>query len=409
MPRFSPFAALRYTPRAGALEAVLAPPYDVIDPSQAAALRSLSPYNAVRLVLPEGDADTRYGAAAADLSAWRSAGVLATDEEEGVYVYRQEYEREGVPVTRLAVFGALDLVPLDGGDVLPHERTHAGPKRDRLALTLATMTQLSPVFMAGRDPDAALLGALRDVTSSGNPDASGRTADGIDHALWRVGGSAAVELCEIVSRRPLLIADGHHRYETAQEAARQLGTDEAGQMLVCVVSELDPGLLIQPTHRTLTTLPLSVGAELLERLQAWFDIQPLGPRSPADAADLAASTPSALVMLAAGEAHALRPRPAGNGRPVDPGAAIAAVQFERCVMNQMLGSDADAAAHAGTLEYHRDPEEAARRAGDRGALFLLPPVSLEAVWKATAAGLRLPAKSTYFEPKMPSGLLYRSL
>ncbi len=409
MPRLSPFPALRYTPQAGNLEDVLAPPYDVIDSAQAAELRSRSPYNAVRVVLPEGGTEDRYAEAAKVLASWKEAGVLAADSEPGVYVYRQEYEQAGTPIARLAMFGALDLVPLDRGEVLPHERTHAGPKRDRLALTLATMTQLSPVFMAGQDPEALLLEALRAATESGEPAALGCTPDGIRHALWRVVGPSAVELCRIVNRRPLLIADGHHRYETALEAARQLGTEEAGKMLVCVVSEADPGLVIQPTHRTVTALPAEVGEDLLDGLATSFEVAPLGRLSPSDAAVVAATTSSALVLLRTGEAHALPPRASGGEEHADPGAAIAAVQFDVCVVRELLDTDADAAAHDGILEYHRDPEEAARRAGDRGAVFLLPPVSLEAVWKATTAGLRLPPKSTYFEPKMPSGLLYRSL
>lgn len=381
----------------------------MIDSAQAAELRSRSPYNAVRVVLPEGSTEDRYGEAATVLGSWKEAGVLTTDTEPGVYVYRQEYDQAGAPVARLALFGALDLVPLDGGDVVPHERTHAGPKRDRLALTLATMTQLSPVFMAGKDPEAELLGALRASTESREPDTFGCTPDGIRHALWKVVGQSAVELCRIVNRRPLLIADGHHRYETALEVARQLGTDVAEKMLVCVVSEADPGLVIQPTHRTVTSLPAEVSEDLLNRLATWFDVAPLGQLSPSDAAVVAAKTPSALVVLRNGEAHFLTPRVTGGEAQADPGTAIAAVQFDMCVMRELLDTDADTAAHEGILEYHRDPEEAARRAGNRGAVFLLPPVSLEAVWKATTAGLRLPPKSTYFEPKIPSGLLYRSL
>ncbi|MDH3297491.1 MAG: DUF1015 domain-containing protein, partial [Gemmatimonadota bacterium] len=332
MPRFSAFSALRYTSRAGPLEAVLAPPYDVIDSAHAADLRSRSPFNAVRVVLPEGEGPARYGAAAADLIAWQAAGVLARDTEPGVYVYRQEYEYAGSPLARLAVFGALDLVPLDTGDVLPHERTHAGPKQDRLALTLATRTQLSPVFMAGRDPDGLLLDALRAEVKAREPDVSGRTPDGIRHALWHVVGSAASDLCDVVSRGPLLIADGHHRYETALEAARQLDTGEARRVLVCVVSELDPGLVIQPTHRTLTTWPPGVDTGLLERLGAWFDIQLMGPCSATDAAARVADQASSLILVRGNQAHMLTPRLETERHGTGPGDGIAAVQFDKRIL-----------------------------------------------------------------------------
>lgn len=408
MPRLSPFAALRFTNLAGELKDVIAPPYDVIDTDMAAELRSSSPNNAVRLVLPEGSVENRYSSAAATLDAWKAAGVLATDSQPGVYVYRQEYERAGASTTRLAVFAALDLVPLGRGEVLPHERTHAGPKKDRLSLTLATQTQLSPVFMAGRDPERGLLTALRAVVESGDPEASGQTADGIRHALWRIVGKSADELCELIGRHPLLIADGHHRYETALEASRQLNTEAARKLLICVVSEADPGLVIEPTHRTLTNLPMSLHDTLLEQLATWFEVVALGSLAPSAAAAQAALSPSGLVLIVNGEAAMLTPKLV-DSEGIDPAARIAAVQFDRHVIAGLLGTDADRAAHDAVLEYHRDPEVAVSRAGTRGAAFLLPPVSLESVWRATKAGVRLPPKSTYFEPKIPSGLLFRPL
>lgn len=409
MPRLSPFAALRFTNIAGNLEDVIAPPYDVIDARLAKDLRSRSPHNAVRLVLPEGSEDERYQSAAATLETWKATGILATDAEPGVYVYRQQYEQAGKPVARLALFAALDLVPLDGGEVLPHERTHAGPKKDRLALTLATMTQMSPVFMTGRDPDGVLLTALRDATEAEDPDVSGDTPDGIAHALWRVTGESANELCALVGRHPLLIADGHHRYETALEASRRLNTESSRQMLICVVSEVDPGLVIQPTHRTVTRLPPSSSGSWQERLAEWFDVDSLGRLSPAEAAARAASCSSGFVLFVNDEALLMTVKKLEVGEQEDPTDAIAAVQFDRQVIAALLGTSADVAAHEGILEYHRNPADAVKGAGVHGAAFLLPPVSLEAVWKATATGFRLPPKSTYFEPKMPSGLLFRPL
>ena len=408
MPHLSPFAALRFTNLAGRLEDVLAPPYDVIDADLANELRSRSPHNAVRLVLPEGSDDTRYRTAATSLEHWRTTGVLAMDERPGVYAYRQEYEHEGVVVMRLALFAALDLVPLDAGEVLPHEHTHAGPRKDRLALMLATRTQLSPIFMAGRDPDEALLKALRAATETADPDVTGLTPDGIRHSLWCVMGNTADELCALVGRHPLLIADGHHRYETALEAARQLDSEAARQVLVCVVSEGDPGLVIQPTHRTLTSLPPALIGALPERLDSWFDVEPLGRLSPTEAADRASAGPAAgMVIVTDGEALMLVPKALGLRTENDPAAGIAAVQFDRRVIAGLLSTDADTAAHERMLEYHRDPDAAVRRAGTHGAAFLLPAVSLDAVWAVTEAGFCLPSKSTYFEPKMPSGLLFR--
>ncbi|MFW6084805.1 MAG: DUF1015 family protein, partial [Gemmatimonadota bacterium] len=282
MPRLSPFRALRYTPRAGDPARLIAPPYDVIDPEAAAELRDRSPRNSVRLVLPEGEGDERYRLAADRLAEWRESGTLAADERPGVYVYRQRYRRGDRRIERHAVFAALELEPLGEG-VLPHERTHAGPKADRLALTLATRTQLSPVFLVSRDPEASLLEALR-VSASGRPALEAATPDGISHELWPVAeeGAASI-LCALAGRNPLLIADGHHRYETALETSRRLRTEGARGVLACVVSAADPGLTVLATHRTLTDLSDLPGAQigdgapaLRSGLRASFRIEELG-------------------------------------------------------------------------------------------------------------------------------------
>lgn len=408
MPRLHPFRALRYTTAAGEPSEVLAPPYDVIDASMADVLRERSLYNAVRLVLPQADDGDRYQAAADAIAEWTGRGILARDEEPSVYVYRQRYERDGENVQRLALFAALDLVPLDAGEVLPHEETHAGPKADRLALTVATRTQLSPIFLLGRDPDEHLLEALRAATG-GTAEFVSETSDGIEHALWTVAEEGAAELlCAVAGRHPLLIADGHHRYETALEAARRIDAAGVGRMLVCVVSDRDPGLVIQPTHRTLTALG-TIGREgLREELGRWFEVAPLDEVDPVSLGELAARDPGRLVAAL----------PASDGREpeswllearVGEEPKIAARLFERIVMGELLGTNADAAARDGLLSYHRHAAEAVRAAGSEGAAFLLPPVALDAVWDVTARGVRLPPKSTYFEPKMPSGLLFRPL
>lgn len=411
MPRLSPFTALRYRPGAGDPSDLIAPPYDVIDAQTADELRRRSPHNAVRLVLPEGDGDERYETAAAQLDAWLREGVIAADDAAAVHVYRQRYVAEDGPRVRLALFGALELEALGDG-VLPHERTHAGPRADRLALTLATRTQLSPVFLLARDPEAALLEALRLIVDT-PPSLEATTPDGVEHAMWAVGeqGSSAV-LCAIAGRHPLLIADGHHRYETALEVSRRLDEEAAASVLACVVSALDPGLVVRPTHRTLTAGDDGGAESLAAALERHFVVEPLGALDPAAAEREAATDPAGMVVVGASRDGALRlsPRAAGGERAgTEASSRIAAVQFDRHVMHDLLGTDADTAAHEGLLEYHRDAAEAVRRAGATGAAFLLPPVSLDAVWDAAAAGVRLPPKSTYFEPKIPSGLLFRPL
>lgn len=409
MPRLAPFRALRYTSAAGPLSAVLAPPYDVIDAGEADELRSRSPHNAVRLVLPEGEAPGRYREAARRLDAWWREGVLARDEEPSVTVYRQTYEWKGRAVERLTLFAALELTAFERGEVLPHERTHRGPKEDRLALTLACRAQLSPVFVVAGDPEGGLVRALRTL-ARGAPTAEGETPDGIGHDLWRVRDPAAVaRLCELAGATPLLIADGHHRYETAL-AARAARPDEPGAALalVCIASEADRGLAVLPTHRALAAVPPGTSWE--EALADAFELERLEERDPArlaSAADdgggptIVARTPEVALLLRA------RPGLAKEAGVPAAQAGVATAIFDRLVLGRLLGTTAEAAAEAGRLSYHREPDAAIRAAGPTGAAFLVPPLPVPAIRAAVAGDERLPPKTTYFAPKIPTGLVFR--
>ena len=213
VPELAAFSALRFSPSAGDLSLLLAPPYDVIDAADAEELRRRSPHNCVRLILPDGPSGDRYAIAADTLKQWILEGVLDVDPDPSVYVYRQRFEADGQTRERMAVFAAVRLTPFSDGQVLPHERTHSGPKKDRLALTLATRTQLSPVFMVARDEDGTLYDLERSLIDTA-PDVEAATPDGIRHTMWVVSGDRSAKLLSAAASHPLLIADGHHRYET---------------------------------------------------------------------------------------------------------------------------------------------------------------------------------------------------
>jgi uncharacterized protein (DUF1015 family) len=373
----------------------------------------LSPANSVRLVLPEGESPQRYERAAGLISDWTASGILSLDADPSVTVYRQSFEGPDGPATRHALFAALELSPFERGEVLPHERTHSGPKRDRLALTLATRVQLSPVFFTAGDPEQALYRQVSEIAES-VPDGTANTADGVAHATWRVSDTVAcAELCDSAGTGPLLIADGHHRYETALEVRRLIGEDHpaARRVLACIVSDSDPGLRVHPTHRTIIGPPPgdSTG-DWGERLADLFRAEPLESWDPATLA-AAAEAAGALVLVTGAGARLLRPKPEAVQAAVldETDLSVASVVLDRLVVEGILGSSADESAHAGRLAYFRDPAEAVAAAGADGAAFLLPAVSKEAVWKVTGLGRRLPPKSTYYEPKIPSGLLFRPL
>ena len=408
-PDLAPFQGIRYSAKRGPLDDLLAPPYDVVDAVQAEELRRRSPHNCVRLVLPEGGASERYENAARDLMFLRIDGV-AVPEAPSVYVYRQTYDLEGSTIQRRALFAALRLAPFTSGEVLPHEHTHRGPKEDRLALSLACRAQLSPIFVIGEDGEGALLEALRSV-ETGEPLLAGHTPDGIAHDFWRVSDEEGVaRFCTLGSTGPLLIADGHHRYETALAAAAARPDEEgARRTLCCIVSELDPGLSALPTHRALATAP--VGGSWIDSLAELFEIHALAPGQPEMAAERVARSdgPALGLLLAGGDAYLLHPRPSAiQSAGIAPErAAIGAVLFDRLVLDGVLGTSADHAAGDGLLTYHRRADETARVAGDDGAAFLLAPVTVDAVRAAVEDGTRLPAKTTYFSPKMPTGLVFR--
>ncbi len=419
MPELTPFAALRFTHRAGRADTLLAPPYDVLDADQAAVLRSRNPYNAVNLVLPEGSEEERYELARRRLLAWQADGVLAEDPGPAVYVYRQSFPGDEGTLIRFGLFAALRLTPFSQLQVIPHESTHPGPKRDRLALTLATRAQLSPVLLVAHDPEGQLLAALRAVDG---PSWHAATTDRIEHTLWRVAAAqVTAQLCALAGSRPLLIADGHHRYETALAAAVELRDNvKASYIMACVVSDADPGLMLRPTHRTLARGPGGQGVpfDWLRAVDDGFVRRPLDSGSAPDAPAPTAPARSGSIILALRDkdisrartwelqARAAAAREAGLSGP---GANIASLLFDRLVLRPVLGMEADAAAEARILTYHRDPAHALLAAGASGAAFLLSAVSLADLRATAREGRRLPPKSTYFEPKVPSGLLFRPL
>jgi uncharacterized protein (DUF1015 family) len=337
------------------------------------------------------------------------------DRDPSVYVYRQRFEVDGRAVERLAVFAALRLTPFSEGEVLPHERTHSGPKKDRLALTLATRTQLSPIFMVARDEDGRLFDLEKAVIETA-PTVEAATPDGIGHSMWVVSGTAGEELAAAAGAHPLLIADGHHRYETALVASEALGDNvKARYLLVCVVSQCDPGLLVRPTHRTLSRPPVDAVASFdwVSTLDDAFDLEELGLLSPSAAEQaVALAGAGAFIVIPPGEEVSwlalARPDALAGAGISAARAKIAPVVFDEIILGRLYGLEADEAAREEILTYSRSPDEAVS-GPEGGCAFVLPPVSLEDVWATAALGGRLPPKSTYFEPKMPSGLLFRPL
>ena len=414
MADITPLRALHYDlARTGGLEPVAAPPYDVIDPGQRAALLARSPYNVVAIDLPQGG--DPYAHAAEELARWRAEGVVVADPEPALWALEQDYTGpDGRRRTRHGLFARVRVEDYGPGRIRPHERTHPGPKEDRLRLTRATRANLSPVFALydgdGWTPIAPHLG--------GPPAGEVTDEDGTTHRLWRVGDADAIGAVEAALRpAELLIADGHHRYETARVYADEVGGEGPHRyVLMCLVSLADPGLTIFPTHRLLTGLDDERGVALREAIRRDWDVEEV-------AADALEPEPADDGRVRIGYLDAY------HGRPLrlvlkDPAIAAAALPgkpdayrrldtavTEALLLQGALGMSEDDISHLRGLDYARSTDEARDRvtSGDVQAGLFMGPAPVELVREVAAAGEVMPPKSTYFFPKVLTGLLFNPL
>ena len=372
MPLLKPFRALRYDARAvGALDRVVAPPYDVITPELRERLLASSPYNAVRLVRPDEPDE-----AARTLEEWRAHGVLVRDERPALWILEEDFVGpDGLARTRRGIVGRIRLEPYSAGIVLPHERTFAAPKEARLRLLRATRTKLSPIFLLHD-------GASPDVPGEREPDLEARL-DGTRSRLWRVEDDrAAASLVESV-HGTLVIADGHHRYETALRFHEEERSEETRYLLAVLVSRDDPGLVIFPTHRLVSGLP---------ELNGRFRLTPLpgGAQEGVERLARLERDHPAFVALRRGEAVLAEAPASGAG---------ALAGLDTAVVDELALGDVTYTASAAAAEE-------AVESGRAGAALLVRPPTIEEIEAVARSGARMPQKSTYFFPKLTSGLLF---
>jgi uncharacterized protein (DUF1015 family) len=390
-----PFRALRYDPaRIGDLGAVVAPPYDVISTAQQDALYARSPWNVVRLILPREP--ERAEAAAATLRAWMAAGVLAVDAEPALYFYSQEFSlNDGSRRHRDGLLCRLGLEEFSTGVVRPHERTFPGPKQDQLALLRATGAYLSPIFGLYARPGER----LRDLAGiAGAPLVEVAEDHGEVHRLWRVTDPAAVaRVTAALAPETIFIADGHHRYETGLAYRRERGATGPDSILAFVSNVEEEGLVVLPTHRLLRA-PLRLDPAVFEaRLREAFAVEPLPAGS--------ARPDGAIDVVLADRRFRLRPREAARARVADLPASVRTLDVA-VLHGAILGPILDV--EPGQLEFTHDDEEAFESVatGRSTAAFLLNPPSVAAVRAVCLAGELMPEKSTYFYPKLASGLVF---
>jgi uncharacterized protein (DUF1015 family) len=411
MADLQPLRTLRYEPAAvGSLADVIAPPYDVIDDAMRAELAARSPYNVVHVDLPRS-----YDEAAATLRDWRSGGVLVQEDEPAVWVLRQDYTApDGASRSRTGFFARVRVDQYGPGRIRPHERTHPGPKEDRLRLTRATRTNLSAIFALFPDSDGIAERATAHITAA-EPFA---TVGG--DTLWRSGDEDLIaELQMALADAELLIADGHHRYETARVYADEVGGEGDHRyvlMLLCALS--DPGLLVFPTHRLLTGLKDNTEKQIAVRdvLRGNFEIEELGDTSELE-------PPVSDGRVAFGYMDSFFKRPfrvtlkdqaiadrALPGLP-QPYRRLDTAVLESLILRGALKMSEDDISHLRGLHYSKDLEDAieAVESGRADAGFFMRPTPVEQVREVAATGESMPPKSTYFYPKVPTGLVFNPL
>jgi uncharacterized protein (DUF1015 family) len=429
VPEIRPFRALRYQlDVVGDPGAVVAPPYDVVDPERQRILLARHPKNAVRLDLPATEAgedpDERYRRAARTLAAWRSDGTLRKDPRPSIYVYEQTFRVPGSDEerTQRGFFGILKLEPLGDG-VLPHERTMTGPKEDRYRLLRATGINTSPIVALYEDPGGSAATALA-AAATASPAVDVTDDDGVRHRLWVVpdgadeaGGPASL-LRAAAGRAPVVIADGHHRYETAlryrdeRRMTRSCEEDPAFDYALVLFLAAGEPLTVLPTHRLIRDLP-DDGAGLLDALRAWFDV------TPATAGALIArfGSPTAggagrfgVWTRHGGASATIRPDVlavlAGGGSSA---AGRLDVALLGATLERVAGIDAEAMTGGQRVAFTKSATDAiaavdARRDGTDAA-FLLESTPVAAILEVARAGEVMPQKSTYFYPKALTGLV----
>jgi uncharacterized protein (DUF1015 family) len=420
MARVEPLAALHYDPAvAGPLQDLAAPPYDVIDPEQRAELQSRSPYNVVALDLPEDPAGgDRYAHAAELLQSWRAEGAVVRDDEPALWALVQDYTApDGRRLTRNGFFARVRVEDYGPGTIRPHERTHPGPKEDRLRLTRATRANLSPIFSLYSDPDLGAWRALEPATH-GEPFGEVTEPDGTRNRLWRVadaGTTAAVQ--DALAGVELLIADGHHRYETARVYADEIGGDGPHRfVLMCLVALQDEGLTVFPTHRLVDGLRGTDKPETLATtLKAYFEIEPI------EADDLVPPDDGNTIQMGYMDSHfrrafrlTLKDQSIADDALADmpePYRRLDTAVLEALVLKGPLGLSEDDISHLHGLGYARSFEEARElvESGTFDAGFFLRGIPVTQIQEVAAAGVNMPPKSTYFYPKVPTGLLFNPL
>jgi len=411
-----PLRALHYDQAvAGPLQDLVAPPYDVIDPPAREALQARSRHNVVAIDLPQGD--DPYATAAETLRAWMDEGAVVRDPEPAIWALVQDYTApDGRTLTRKGFLARVRVEDYGPGRIRPHERTHPGPKEDRLRLTRATRANLSPIFSLYSDPAGAAWGAL-EPHIGGAPWGEATDEDGTIHRLHRVTDAGALDAVhDALVHAELLIADGHHRYETARVYADEIGGEgDHRYVLMCLVALEDEGLTVFPTHRLVQGTTPATQEALADVLRESFELEPTTLE------ELAPPESDGPLVMGYLDAHFKRPfrltlkdqaiADAALDDMPEPYRHLDTAIVEALLLTGPLGLTEEDISELHGLGYARSAQDGIDlvTSGEYDLGFFLRPTPVTQVRAVAAEGVSMPPKSTYFFPKVITGMLFNPL
>jgi uncharacterized protein (DUF1015 family) len=419
MAEVKPFKAIRYNPSLiSDPGAVITPPYDVIGNEEQDALHRKSPYNIIRLEYgktypADNDSDNRYTRAAETLNNWLDAGVLKADDKPLYYLYEQSYSYESITYKRRGIVAALGLEPYQSKVVLPHELTMTGPKKDRLQLLSSSRTNISPIFTLFPDPEKRMADFFAQANND-KPLFEAIEDNGQTHRLWTISDPVLqAEFTKYMTNQPLLIADGHHRYETALKYYQDIQDSKtmipcgAANILTVMVSIHDPGLLMLPTHRLLSGLSSENISALHHVINDQFATIDFGYPHQLDQEQYwqqlvrQSRTKNCFGFITKESASLLIPNDFANAD------ALPVSLLHDHILQPVLSDEAGTEAIKNTLSFSHDFSSSLDSvlSGNADAAFILDTIPIDAVFDRASRGIIMPQKSTYFYPKLPSGIV----
>jgi uncharacterized protein (DUF1015 family) len=406
MPVVKGFRAIRYNPdKIQDFGSVLAPPYDVISPAEQEEFYESSPRNVIRLILPKGEGDVKYERAAKTFRDWSAEKVLIQDPEPGIYPYYQEFEESGKKFTRKGFLARVMLEDFSTKRILPHERTFPKHKLDRLKLNTACKANMSPVFSVYSDPEGNIE-KLIDQKLPEKPIFDVIYMDGIRNRLWKISDASVISfITERMMDKSFLIADGHHRYETALEYRdlERKKKDGAGEepfdFVMMYISRAEgEGLIINPTHRVVRNLGKYTVDSFLEKLREEFNVEKMSLQT-----GISKIGYEEFTVITIDPEHAYRVS-APKTSPPDY-AKSGVMLLHKLVFKKILNEEDSG------IFYTKYTDEALEmvRNGQYELAFILPELRANDIFEVVLAGERMPHKTTYFYPKILSGLTFNPL